>query len=251
MVQQTTVDILGTFNGKDDSHTRMDNDAKAPAATTMTASMVRRSKAAWRKAAVSRRLRTTVEERLQAGTALAQQARRNHLFHSFTTVAAFVSMGSEIAMAPLLRTLFGCNCEVLVPRLGNGLDIGWSELESLDDLRSQRNPDGSVNGRRPQEPDNPSEGPASIAKAGLIIVPALAVDRNGFRLGRGGGWYDRALEYRTTGARVVAVCWPWELIDRTVPHEPHDIPVDGALTPTEFSWFSPVERHDGPSQGTY
>lgn len=69
----------------------------------------------------------------------------------------------------------------------------------------------------------------------LIIVPAFAVDEHGFRLGRGGGWYDRALEHRSSTARVVAVCWPWEPTDETVPHEPHDIPVDGVLTPDGYA----------------
>ena len=65
-------------------------------------------------------------------------------------------------------------------------------------------------------------------------VPAFAVDEHGFRLGRGGGWYDRALLRRSATARVIAVCWPWETTDTTVPHEPHDIPVDGTLTPDGY-----------------
>ena len=113
-----------------------------------------------------------------------------------------------------------------MPRLGAGMEVGWSELNGLDDLRDQRNADGSINTHRPQEPENAAEGPEVLTSAELIIVPAFAVDEHGFRLGRGGGWYDRALEHRSSTARVVAVCWPWEPTDETVPHEPHDIPVD-------------------------
>jgi len=43
------------------------------------------------------------------------------------------------------------------------------------------------------------------------------------------------LEHRSSTARVVAVCWPWEPTDETVPHEPHDIPVDGVLTPDGYA----------------
>ncbi|MFR2314339.1 MAG: 5-formyltetrahydrofolate cyclo-ligase [Bifidobacterium sp.] len=74
-------------------------------------------------------------------------------------------------------------------------------------------------------------------------------------MGRGGGWYDHALEYRAAGARVVAVCWPWEPTDKPVPHEDHDIPVDGVLTRTDLRPYANKTSEDKtftqPSQGTY
>ena len=109
-------------------------------------------------------------------------------------------------MMPLLEAMFDTDCRVLVPRLGAGMEVGWSELNGLDDLRDQRNADGSINTHRPQEPENAAEGPEVLTSAELIIVPAFAVDEHGFRLGRGG-----------------------------VPHEPHDIPVDGVLTPDGYA----------------
>lgn len=195
----------------------------------------RELKKQWRAHAIARRKQTSKEERLEAGRKLAEQARKANLIHSFTTVAAFASMGSEMSMMPMLQALFDSNCHVLVPRLGSGMDIGWSELGDIHDLQDQTNSDGSINTHRPQEPGNSANGPEALKNAGLIIVPALAVDQEGFRLGRGGGWYDRALEYRAAGARVVAVCWPWESTDKPVPHEDHDIPVDGVLTPNGFT----------------
>lgn len=195
----------------------------------------RELKRQWRKTAIARRRRTNPEERLEAGRKLVEQARQANLIHSFTTVAAFASMGSEMSMTPMLQTLFDSNCRILVPRLGKGTDIGWSELDSIHDLHDQTNSDGSINTHRPQEPSNSACGPEALKDAGLIIVPAFAVDHEGFRLGRGGGWYDRALEYRAIGARVVAVCWPWEPTDEPVPHEAHDIPVNGVLTPNGFT----------------
>ena len=61
-----------------------------------------------------------------------------------------------------------------------------------------------------------------------MLVPALAVDRHGRRLGQGGGSYDRALP--RTSAPVVAVVFGDEVLD-TLPAEPHDRSVDGVLTP--------------------
>lgn len=189
----------------------------------------------WRAAAIERRKRTSADQRREAGRLLAEHALEASLIRPRSTVAAFASMGSEISMMPLLEAMFDADCRVLVPRLGAGMEVGWSELNGLDDLRDQRNADGSINTHRPQEPENAAEGPEVLASAELIIVPAFAVDEHGFRLGRGGGWYDRALEHRSSTARAVAVCWPWEPTDETVPHEPHDIPVDGVLTPDGYA----------------
>jgi 5-formyltetrahydrofolate cyclo-ligase len=61
-----------------------------------------------------------------------------------------------------------------------------------------------------------------------VLVPALAVDRHGNRLGRGGGSYDRALA-RATGL-TVAVLYDGELVD-LLPVEPHDVPVNAVVTP--------------------
>ena len=67
----------------------------------------RELKRQWRKNAIARRKRTSPEERMKAGQKLAEQARQANLIHSFTTVAAFASMGSEMSMTPMLQALFG------------------------------------------------------------------------------------------------------------------------------------------------
>jgi 5-formyltetrahydrofolate cyclo-ligase len=67
-----------------------------------------------------------------------------------------------------------------------------------------------------------------LAAASVVVVPALSVDRDGNRLGRGRGYYDRALS--DIKAPVVAVVYDDELID-VVPAEPHDRRVDAVLRP--------------------
>lgn len=152
---------------------------------------------------------------------------------STVTVAAYVSMGSEIAMGPLLESLLHAGLRVLVPRLGSGLDIGWSELLDITSLHDVA-ADGIHRSHRPQEPDTTVLPPEALREAVMIIVPALAVDAAGIRLGRGGGWYDRALSWRATGARVIAVCWPWETAYDVLPAQAHDVPVDGVITPEGY-----------------
>lgn len=79
------------------------------------------------------------------------------------------------------------------------------------------------------EPLGPRLGPGAIAGCDVVLVPALLVDREGWRLGRGGGSYDRALS-RATGT-AVALLHDDELVD-AVPHEPHDVAVSAAATPS-------------------
>lgn len=81
-----------------------------------------------------------------------------------------------------------------------------------------------------REPVGPRLGVTAIATCELVLVPALLVDRNGNRLGRGGGSYDRALA-RATGL-TVALLHDGELVDE-VPHEAHDVPVGAAVTPSQ------------------
>ena len=80
------------------------------------------------------------------------------------------------------------------------------------------------------EPAGPSLPAETLAEAGTVLVPALAVDRAGVRLGRGAGFYDRALANRDPRARLIAVIRDDELLD-AVPREPHDVPMTHALTP--------------------
>ena len=129
----------------------------------------------WRAAAIERRKRTSADQRREAGRLLAEHALDASLIRPRSTVAAFASMGSEISMMPLLEAMFDADCRVLVPRLGAGMEVGWSELNGLDDLRDQRNADGSINTHRPQEPENAAEGPEVLTSAELILVPAFTV----------------------------------------------------------------------------
>lgn len=78
---------------------------------------------------------------------------------------------------------------------------------------------------------------ADLAGADLIFIPALAVDRTGQRLGKGKGYYDRALAALENVAPVVAVVFDDELLD-AVPTEEHDHPVDAAVTPSSTARFS-------------
>ena len=88
-------------------------------------------------------------------------------------------------------------------------------------------------GRPPAQPDGKARGAESLKEADLIVIPALAASADGTRLGQGGGWYDRALMYRSPGVPVVAAIFDDEVLEAgVIPAEPHDVPVDAIVTPT-------------------
>ena len=147
------------------------------------------------------------------------------------TVAAFSSIRGEIAMDPSLDLLVGRGYQVLIPMLGTGIQVGWGRLQSEQDLEDMKR----IPGWRPDEPDMPALPPQALNQADLILVPALAIDHAGIRLGRGGGWYDRALALRAEQTSVVGICWPGEFVEDPLPHLDHDLPVDAVLTPEGFT----------------
>ncbi|MCO6558841.1 MAG: hypothetical protein J6575_05400 [Bifidobacterium sp.] len=154
--------------------------------------------------------------------------------YSGDTAAAYVSMGTEVPTLGLLDELGKRGLRVLVPRLGSGRDIRWSEYGGKSGLREM--PRTATGGLRPAEPDGRTLGPEAIADAGIVFIPAFAIDLDGTRLGRGGGWYDQVLGLCRPDALKIGVCWDWEFTDRhhAVPSESHDIAVDAALTPERF-----------------
>ena len=81
------------------------------------------------------------------------------------------------------------------------------------------------------EPVGPRLGPEAIADAAVVIVPGVAADRTGMRMGRGAGYYDRSLAH-ATGA-VAVILHPNEVVD-AVPHDAHDLPVDAVITADEL-----------------
>jgi 5-formyltetrahydrofolate cyclo-ligase len=137
------------------------------------------------------------------------------------TVAAYAARADEPPTGPLLQALADVRVRVLLPVLLPDADLDWAEHRPGALRRAAR---GLL------EPVGPRLGPQGLGECGVVLVPALAVDREGRRLGRGGGSYDRALP-RARGL-VVALLHDGELLD-AVPAEPHDVRVAAAATPAD------------------
>jgi 5-formyltetrahydrofolate cyclo-ligase len=123
-------------------------------------------------------------------------------------VAAYQPLRTEPGSVELLRGLVAAGVRVIVPVLLPDRDLTWTLWLTDSQL-----------------------GPSEIAVASLILVPALAVDRLGNRLGRGGGSYDRALTRVPSATVVLGVVFDDEVLP-SVPIDAWDRPVTGALTPS-------------------
>lgn len=170
------------------------------------------------------------EEVTLAAEALAARAGQLPELAAATTVAAYVSVGREPGTGLLLESLRERGVRILLPVLLPDGELDWGVYEGADQLFEVERP-----GRmRLWEPAGPRLGPMAIAEADVVLLPGLAVDRRGVRMGRGGGSYDRALA-RLAGsgsaAPLVALLYTHEIVD-ALPEEPHDLPVHAALTPT-------------------
>lgn len=133
-------------------------------------------------------------------------------------VAAYVPVGAEPATPALLDALG--DREVLLPVALTGGELDWV----VHDGRFARGRYGLV------EPAGLRLGAAALSTADVILAPGLAADWSGNRLGRGAGYYDRALGAVPPTVPVAVLLHDGELVDR-VPAQPHDRPVSAAVTP--------------------
>lgn len=139
----------------------------------------------------------------------------------WSTVAAYVPLRTEPGSAQLLATLTRSGVRALVPVVLPSLDLDWVEWD--EDHPSD--PMATVSA------DRVRMGVDAIATADAVLVPALAVSRDGVRLGRGGGSYDRALARVAGGVLVAAVLFDDEIVP-DLPADPWDRPVGAAVTPS-------------------
>ncbi len=139
------------------------------------------------------------------------------------TVAAYFSVGSEPDTRSLIFGMWKRGTYVILPLLRPDGDLDWASYEGPDSLVS--GPKGLM------ESAEPARGVDAVGRASLVLVPALAVDTRGNRLGRGGGSYDRALARVGPQVPVIALLNDGELLDH-VPAAPHDRPVSMAALPS-------------------
>ena len=134
-------------------------------------------------------------------------------------IALFASLPDEPSTRPLFEVLQGRQLRCLFPRMAASSQLEFCELPHWEDLRAGRY--GVL------EPPAGS-GVVSLAEAEVVVVPGVAFDAAGGRLGRGGGYYDRALA-QVEDAFVVGLALEAKIVEQ-VPSGERDRRVDAVVT---------------------
>lgn len=162
------------------------------------------------------------ERRDRAGSALRDAAAEVPELATAGTVAVYYSVEEEPDTRKLVTMLWKRGAYVLLPVFLPDRSLDWAAYDGPESVAPARF--GLL------EPTGPRYGADAVARASVVLAPALAVDRAGLRLGRGAGCYDRALSLVGPNTLTLGVIYDTEFVD-AVPAEPHDRPVDGVLTP--------------------
>jgi 5-formyltetrahydrofolate cyclo-ligase len=188
--------------------------------------LIGEAKASLRARVLAARRAMPPDQRLAAGRLLRDTLLGMPEMQMAGAIAAYISVGSEPDTRALLFALWKRGSYVLLPVLQPDGDLDWASYEGPDSLAA--GPRGLL------EPTEPRRGVTAITSADLVIVPAVAADRSGNRLGRGGGSYDRALARVGAAIPTIALLYDGELLPAgEVPAGPLDQPVRAAALPAE------------------
>jgi len=183
-----------------------------------------------------REIRGDVRARLEAidaaeahrlSVAVCERIIETDWFERSRVVMLYMPIAGEVDVAPLALRCFQTDRVVCVPRTDHGAKrILPVEIHDFEDA-SPRGPYGvrePVSGRV-----------ATLGELDLVVVPGLAFDRRGCRLGRGGGFYDRFLTQEGFSRRCVrcGAAFSIQLVDEA-PVEDHDVRLDGVATDQEM-----------------
>jgi 5-formyltetrahydrofolate cyclo-ligase len=178
------------------------------------------AKAALRTQILDRRAERPVREREAAAAAVTRALLRG--LAGVRVFAAYVPEDHEPGHGRIPAAFTQLRARVLLPVTPtDGRELAWA----VDTGRLAPGRHGVL------EPLGPRLGATAVGMADIVVVPALAVARNGIRLGRGAGYYDRALQDARPDAVVVALLFDDEFLDE-LPAEPHDRPVTAVVTPS-------------------
>lgn len=142
------------------------------------------------------------------------------IFRQAKTIHIFISKTDEPDTSPIIESAWESGKTVAVPCVvPDSFELFHSQLKSFEDLSS-----GALGVLEPSSEGRIAMNPESFD---LVIIPGVAFDRQGGRLGYGKGYYDRFLEQ--TAAFRLALAFNFQVLEK-VPTEKHDVPMNGVLT---------------------
>lgn len=162
--------------------------------------------------------RAMTEAQIAAASAdLAQQFFSHPAYRNASALYGYLSYNQEVRTMPILRQAQKDGKRVAVPKILNGeMVFLW-----LDDLSQIANGYRGI-------PEPVEDGPVACCPTALVLMPGLAFDRQGRRIGYGGGFYDRFLA-REPAHPTLALCYGFQLLPH-IETESFDLPVDIVLS---------------------
>jgi 5-formyltetrahydrofolate cyclo-ligase len=176
---------------------------------------------------VKERQSISPNQRKSKSAAIVKRAISSPFFKRAKTVAIFLGFGSEVQTEEMVEAAWRKKKTVLIPMTDYGLGKSYFAVFRRGDLLYKTN-------RGPLELKQ-SKTAFKKGSIDLILVPGLAFDRTGHRLGYGGGVYDRLLAQSPRAKRVGLYFSNQELPH--VPRESHDQPLHAIVTENEFQKF--------------
>jgi 5-formyltetrahydrofolate cyclo-ligase len=187
-----------------------------------------------RKEILRRRLALSPVEVQKASQAVAERIRSLSEWKNAWCVLMYWPIKNEIDTLPLLQELWDRGSIALLPRCRQN-QPGFMDLcacAGMDDLET-----GSFNIMEPAGGCATSEETGEPFVPDLALIPAVAFDALGYRLGFGGGYYDRMLALPEMDEAVtIGLCYEFQRLE-TMPTNAWDEPVQGVCTERELKWF--------------
>ena len=180
-----------------------------------------------RKSEIRTQMRTRLakmnpSERHDAAAAACRQLATLEIFRHSGVVMLYMPLADELDLTPIAISCFQAGKTVCVPRVDwKRRDMEPVEVTSFDDHVMDTDSHGL------RTPRGGAPLPANLID--LVVVPGLAFDTHGFRLGRGGGYYDRFLARLRRSATSVGLVFDIQIID-SVPVDDRDVTVDIIVT---------------------
>ncbi len=138
-------------------------------------------------------------------------------------IMLYISFGSELDTKPLIDHLFNQNKKVYIP-----LTIPATREMIVSELLDFKN-DLEMGNFGVLEPKQESLRPMAADNLDLVIVPGVAFDKEGYRIGYGGGYYDRFLPQLPPSTTKISLAYDIQIINN-IPKMPHDYPVQYIIT---------------------
>ena len=169
-----------------------------------------------RKAIRQRKRAMTPEEIESRSQALCRKFLESNAYHRAETIYGYLPYNQEVRTVPILEKALADGKRVAVPKV-YGDEMKFIYLEDLS----------RVEAGYAGIPEPIADGPVAEDREALVLMPGLAFDPQGHRIGYGGGFYDKFLS-REPGHPTVALCYEFQMVDH-LETEQFDIPVNTVI----------------------